>query len=92
MDTFADDTAYLASPKIPTHVSNIIKSCVNTLQIWLAKWKIKSAHITFTLRKNTCPAVSLNNVNIPLVNDVKYLGMHLDRRVTWPKHIFTKRK
>ncbi len=57
---------------------------VNKLQIWLSKWKIKSneiksANITFTLRKDNCPAVSLNNVNIPLVNDVKYLDMHLDR-------------
>jgi len=70
---------------------------LNLIQNWFIKWKIKanetkSNHITFTLRKNTCPPVKLNNNTIPQSNDVKYLGIHLDRRLTWQKHIFTKRK
>jgi hypothetical protein len=31
-------------------------------------------------------------VQVPQSEDVKYLGLHLDRRLTWHKHIFTKRK
>jgi hypothetical protein len=31
-------------------------------------------------------------VDLPLKNEVKYLGMHLSRRLTWAKHIKTKRK
>jgi hypothetical protein len=31
-------------------------------------------------------------VQLPQFEDVKYLGLHLDRRLTWHKHIFTKRK
>ncbi|GBP35917.1 Probable RNA-directed DNA polymerase from transposon X-element [Eumeta japonica] len=61
------------------------------------QWRIKantdkSVQVTFTLRRKTCPPVKLCNVEIPQADDAKYLGMHLDRRLTWRKHIWTKRK
>jgi hypothetical protein len=31
-------------------------------------------------------------VQLPQEEDAKYLGLHLDRRLTWHKHIFAKRK
>jgi hypothetical protein len=34
----------------------------------------------------------MDDVPLPQVNEVKYLGMHLDRRLTWKEHITTKRK
>jgi hypothetical protein len=51
----------------------------------------KSIHVTFTTRTETCPPVHIYNVQLPQ-EDVKYLGLHLDRRLTWHKHIFAKRK
>jgi hypothetical protein len=67
------------------------------MQSWLAKWGMKangskSTHITFTTRRGTCPPVNINNVQLPQTEEVKYLGLHLDRRLTWHKHISTKRK
>lgn len=34
----------------------------------------------------------LNNTQLPQIQHTKYLGLHLDRRLTWNKHIITKRK
>jgi hypothetical protein len=52
----------------------------------------KSVQVTFTLNKLACPSVKLNNKQLPQADEVKYLGIHLDRRLTWRKHILTKRK
>ncbi|KAH8406796.1 hypothetical protein KR222_003427, partial [Zaprionus bogoriensis] len=39
-----------------------------------------------------CPPVTLNGVVIPGERTPKYLGMTLDRRLTWRTHILRKRK
>jgi hypothetical protein len=44
------------------------------------------------MRHATCPPVHFDDVQFPQSDDVKYLGLHLDRRLTWHKRIFTKRK
>jgi len=48
--------------------------------------------VTFTTCKKTCPSVTLNASKIPQTEDAKYLGLHLDRRLNWKKHVFIKRK
>jgi hypothetical protein len=52
----------------------------------------KSTHVIFITRRATCPPVHINDVQLPQTEDVKYLGLHLDRRLTWHQQIFTKRK
>ncbi|KAL4127027.1 hypothetical protein QTP88_011225 [Uroleucon formosanum] len=95
--TFADDTCIISSdPDIITSTENL-QSHLNDLQNWFNLWRIKinenkSSHTTFTLRPITSPSVTLNNETIPRVSSVKYLGIHLDQRLTWATHIKTKRK
>jgi hypothetical protein len=38
------------------------------------------------------PPVQLNNNQLTQPDEVKYLGIHLDRKLNWRKHISTKRK
>lgn len=90
--TYADDTAILATNESPVIASNLLQNQLNLLQDWLQKWNIKvnnskSVHVTFTLRKNDCSPVYLNGTIIPSCNTVKYLGLHLDRRLTWKEHV-----
>lgn len=95
--TFADDTVVMASHRNPKTATKYLQENLTEIQQWLTKWRMKvneakSTHVTFTLKKETCPPVVLNGQQLPQATDVKYLGMYLDRRLTWKKHIFTKRK
>jgi len=52
----------------------------------------KSVQVTFTTRRKTCPPVILDGVSIPQAESARYLGLHLDRRLNWRRHISTKQK
>jgi hypothetical protein len=84
-----DSDSAIASQKLQTDILAI--------QNWFKKWRMKSnesksIHVTFTTRRETCLPVHINNVQLLQKEDVKYLGIHLDKRLTWLKHIFAKRK
>ena len=51
---------------------------------------LKWDHVTFTLRRESCPPIHINNVQLPQHDKVKYFDMHLDRRLTWTRHIESK--
>jgi len=94
--TFADDTAILSHHCNPNIASLNLQEHLNAIQKWVSDWKFKincekSVNITFTLKKTTCPPVFINGNLIPSADVVRYLGMHLDKRLTWNPHTRLKR-
>jgi hypothetical protein len=49
-------------------------------------------NVTFTLKRENCPTVTLTGNKTPQGETAEYLGIYLDRRPTWRTHIFAKRK
>lgn len=95
--TFADDTAILASHNNHERASHNLQQSLNKVQEWFKQWRIKAntnklVHITFTNIKENCPPFTFIGHRLKLRDSIKYLGMHLDRRLNWRKYIFVKRK
>ncbi|KAL1139859.1 hypothetical protein AAG570_006836 [Ranatra chinensis] len=96
MATFADDICILTSHPDPLSVSESLQDHLDNLNSWCKRWRIrinqsKSVHLTFTLRRQSCPPIMFDNIPIPPANHVHYLGLYTDKRVTWNPHTRLKR-
>jgi len=94
--TFADDTAILSRSRCPIEATARLSEHLAVVEKWLADWRIKinkqkCKHITFTLNMQTCPPLALSNTQLPQAKEVTYLGVHLDRRLTWRRHLEAKK-
>lgn len=97
LDTYADDTAILSSNSDPVEASLALQLHLNLIDNWSQKWNIKikaekSINVPFTLNNKALPALILQRVPIPLQSYVKYLGVILDKVLTWGRHLKAKRK
>ena len=45
----------------------------------------------FILLGTDCPVVTINGTQLPVKNEVKYLGLILDQKLTWRPHITAKK-
>lgn len=95
--TFADDTAILYTHSNRLTATRELQNHLKEIEKWSNNWGIrineeKSTHITFTLKKRSCGQVKLNNLTIPQVDSVKYLGMHLDKKLNWKLHLNKKKE
>lgn len=94
--TFADDTAILGQSRNREDASKRVQEQLNELSVWLRRWRVKmnankSTQITFALRPGNCPPLVLNGVAVPQEQKVKYLGIWMDRRLTFKHHLTSKR-
>lgn len=95
--TYADDTSILSSNRDPFVAFNALQIHLDLIDKWSSNWKIKinvdkSVYVPFTLNKKNMPTPTLQGVPIPSSSQVKYLGMILDKRLTWGPHLKSKRK
>ncbi len=95
--TFADDTALLAiSPDYSKAVADLQVS-LDAVMEWTRRWRIcinshKSVNTTFALRPHGHLPVLLDGAIIPYHSTAKYLGVHLDERLSYAHHVRTKRR
>jgi hypothetical protein len=85
----------LAANNDPVVASQHLQHHINLLQQWYSKWKVeinqtKSVQVTFTTKHIICQQVTINNMQIPVQTELKYLGLYLDQKLTWQKHVKTK--
>jgi hypothetical protein len=90
-------TSCLHSTKYEANCVLRLQEDLNLIEKWLRDWRIKvnetkSICVIYTLRRTDCPRVYINNVEIPRANVAKYLGLHLDSKMTWKDHITKKKK
>ncbi|KAH8280183.1 hypothetical protein KR054_002282, partial [Drosophila jambulina] len=89
--TYADDTAVMVrSPSIDIATLGL-QEYVTRFEKWTADWNIgincsKCACVTFSTRPKDCPGISMLGSIIRHEAYNKYLGVILDRRLTFQRH------
>jgi hypothetical protein len=90
---YADDTAIFARSKQPRAATGYLQEAVNALEDWFRLWRIdvnpeKSSALLIT-RRRVVPVgqIQMFGRDIPWKDQVKYLGVILDKRLTFIPHI-----
>lgn len=51
----------------------------------------QALHPVISSRRGTCPKVTFDGCVFPQKEEVMFLGIYLDKRLTWTKHIWLKK-
>ena len=92
---YADDTAIIATSRTPVLLVSYMQTYLIHLERWLTEWRIainvsKSSAIVFARagrRFIKHRSVTLIGEPINWVDTIRYLGVTLDKRLTWSPHI-----
>jgi len=82
---FADDTTALTSP------SKMQNAC-DMVACWFAANKlalnvIKTRHMLFTFKNTPPPVLTIQQIIVEYVNDIKFLGCIINHKLSWQSHI-----
>lgn len=97
---FADDTAIIAQSTSEKQAKSYVQEHLDILSEYFGKWKLKinedkTQIITFTQKKKRPHPpinIQINGVLIEEEKTIKYLGVHLDQKLTFKEHIDQTRK
>jgi hypothetical protein len=94
LSLFADDTAILTSSDKPGPIMKRLQSSLTKIQNYFLNWKIKvnpskTQCIFFSRKRKNLPSQGLKfgDTNVNFSDNVKYLGIHFDKRLTFKSHI-----
>ena len=97
---FADDTMLFSIVKDPTISANNLNNDLDIIQQWAYQWKMEfnpdptkhATEVLFSCKKSSQnhPQLIFNGIAIAKVNDQKHLGLILDSRLYFEKHINEK--
>lgn len=98
---YADDTSLLVKGKLTKAIIKRLQSSINSCQKYLKKWRIqlnygKTQAIIFPFNKSPkrIPTTKLKfgNTEIDFLDEAKYLGVILDKKLNYAKHIQCARR
>lgn len=95
---FADDTNVISSSTVVTTATRRVQLQATLIEDYCKKWRIsinptKSAATVFSRRlPKQPPNIILFGEEVPWEKSIKYLGVTLDSKLTWAKHINEKVK
>jgi len=91
---FADDTSLFMVVNSPNATAAVLQSDIDKISSWAEKWlvcfnpsKSESMLISRKINKPTHPPLTMQNVNIPIVDVHKHLGVFMSNDCTWHVHI-----
>lgn len=95
---FSDDTGYVATDTDPVIIVTKLQAAQNALESFQKRWRIKinpakTQAIFFTRRRSLrrLPQTNITAVGhpVPWSDHVKYLGITIDKKINFAKHIAT---
>ena len=90
---YADDVVLYADVRSNEDVSCSLQTNILMLSQWCSKWKMsvnvrKCAIMRVTRQTDAVtPKYYLNDIAVPVVNEFKYLGVHISNKCTWQNHV-----